>query len=65
MREVRICDVDVGKKPFDHSTKVVNFMVVFSPFGLLDSTLYALQYAANLTHPAILLQLPPPLMIQS
>jgi len=56
--QIRIGDIGVGKKPFDHCTKVVNFMVLFSP---LDSTLYTLQYAASLTHLAVLLLLPPPL----
>jgi hypothetical protein len=65
-RKIRMCDVDVGKKPFDHCTNFVNFVVVFSPFSLLDSTYYTLQYAVSLTHLAVLLLLPPPpLMIQS
>jgi hypothetical protein len=58
-RRIRICDFGVGKEPCDHCTKIVNYVVVFSPFSLLDSTLYTLQYAASLTHTAVLLLLPP------
>jgi hypothetical protein len=49
-RKMRICDVGVGKKPFDYCTKIANSVVVFSPFSLLDSTLYTLQYCCYHHH---------------
>jgi hypothetical protein len=48
--KIRVCDVCVGKKPFDRCTKIVNFVVVFNLSSLLDSTLYTLQYCCCCYH---------------